>query len=211
MVKRRLVPAQVVRKEIRVKNSLFLASLTPAFRVEEAREFIQQIRAEFPDASHHVPAYLIGTGASVTAHCSDDGEPAGTAGRPALAVLQGSDLGNVAVVVTRYFGGTKLGTGGLVRAYTEAVQLVVGAVPRAHIVEGTLYLLEVPYGLLDQIQYSFEQGGIDIQDREFGSQVILTVFVMDESKDWFLQEIANISSGALEPVFIERKEFLQLV
>ena len=117
-----LSPARAARAEIEVINSRFIASAAPAFSVDEARAFIARIKAEFPDASHHVPVYLIGHGASVTAHCSDDGEPSGTAGRPALAVLQGSGLGDVVVVVTRYFGGTKLGTGGLVRAYSDAVR-----------------------------------------------------------------------------------------
>ena len=93
--------------------------------------FIARIKKEFADASHNVPAYIIGGGNTVTEFCSDDGEPNGTSGKPALAVLRGSGLGDVAVVVTRYFGGTLLGTGGLVKAYTEATQLVVQAVPRA--------------------------------------------------------------------------------
>ncbi len=108
-----------------MSNSRFIAHLAPAASVEEAKAFIDQIRAEYADATHNVPAYVIGYGASVTAHCNDDGEPAGTAGRPILAVLQGSGLGDVVLVVTRYFGGTKLGTGGLVRAYTEAAQAVL--------------------------------------------------------------------------------------
>jgi uncharacterized YigZ family protein len=125
------IPARAARVEIGVVNSRFIASAGPAFSVEEAREFIARVKAEFPDASHHVPVYLVGYGASVTAHCSDAGEPSGTAGRPALAVLQGSGLGDVVVVVTRYFGGTKLGTGGLVRAYSDAVRSVLEVLPRA--------------------------------------------------------------------------------
>ena len=111
------VPAQEMRHEILVVNSRFIATLAPAFSVEQAKAFVRRIRAEYADASHNVPAYVVGFGSSVTAHCNDDGEPPGTAGRPALAVLQGSGLGDAAVVVTRYFGRTRLGTGGLVRAY----------------------------------------------------------------------------------------------
>ncbi len=125
-MKRYRIPARRTRTEIVVVNSRFITTAQPAFSVDEAKAFIQEMKNEFADASHNVPAFLIGYGASVTAHCSDDGEPSGTAGRPALAVLQGSDLGDIVVVVTRYFGGTKLGTGGLVRAYTDAVKSVLG-------------------------------------------------------------------------------------
>ena len=125
------VPAQETHTEIRVRNSRFIATIAPAFTVAEAKLFIAHIRDAYPTASHHVPAFLIGHGATVTAHCSDDGEPAGTAGRPILAILQGSGLGDVVVVVTRYFGGSKLGTGGLVRAYGNAVRAVLDILPRA--------------------------------------------------------------------------------
>src|SRR5512136_3192018 len=122
------VPLNELRRELTISNSRFISTLAPAFSVDEARAFIQRIKAEFPDASHHVPVYLIGHGDTEIAHCSDAGEPSGTAGRPALAVLRGSGLGDVVVVVTRYFGGTKLGTGGLVKEYTESAQMVVNAV-----------------------------------------------------------------------------------
>ena len=130
-MKHYLVPAEEIRREQIVVNSRFIASLAPVFSVDDAKAFITRIKTEFADASHNVPVYLIGHGDSEIAHCTDAGEPSGTAGRPALAVLRGSGLGDVAVVVTRYFGGTKLGTGGLVRAYSEAVRSVVEAVPRA--------------------------------------------------------------------------------
>jgi uncharacterized YigZ family protein len=115
-VKRYLIPAEEIRREIVVINSRFIASLAPAFTVEQAKNYLINIRKEFSDASHHVPAYIIGHYSSEISHCSDAGEPSGSAGRPALAVLRGSGLGDVIVVVTRYFGGTKLGIGGLVRA-----------------------------------------------------------------------------------------------
>ncbi|UCC52815.1 MAG: YigZ family protein, partial [Anaerolineaceae bacterium] len=125
MSRRYPIPAAERRTEIRVSNSRFIVTAAPAFTVEEAKAFIKRIKAEFKDASVNVPAYVIGYGPSVTAHCNDDGEPSGTAGRPMLAVLQGSGLGDIVAVVTRYFGGTKLGTGGLVRAYGDAVKEVL--------------------------------------------------------------------------------------
>ncbi|RPH56726.1 MAG: YigZ family protein, partial [Chloroflexi bacterium] len=103
------IPAKEIRRELLVVNSRFIATLAPVFSVEEAKSFISRIRAEFANASHNVPAFLIGGGNSFSEHCSDDGEPSGTAGRPALAVLRGSGLGDAAIVITRYFGGTLLG------------------------------------------------------------------------------------------------------
>ena len=94
------VPASETRVEAKVSNSRFIATAAPVLSVKEAKAFVARIRQEFADASHNVPVYLIGHGGSVIAHCSDDGEPSGTAGRPALAVLQGSGLGDVAVVDT---------------------------------------------------------------------------------------------------------------
>lgn len=125
------VPATECRAEVTVVNSRFIAIAAPAFSVEEARGVIQRIRNEFPDATHHVPAYLIGYGSSTIEHCNDDGEPAGTAGKPILNVLKGSGIGNIVVVVVRYFGGTKLGTGGLVKAYQQAAKAVLADLPLA--------------------------------------------------------------------------------
>src|ERR671921_1142335 len=93
------------------------------------------IRAEMPDAAHHVYAYIVGHGATTTLGMSDDGEPSGTAGRPVMAVLKGSGLGDVALVITRYFGGTLLGTGGLVRAYGDAAKAVLAILPRTEKIE----------------------------------------------------------------------------
>ena len=122
-----LLPAEEIRRELIVSNSRFIATLAPVTSIDEARHLLPVSGKEFADATHNVPAYILGGGNSVTEYCSDDGEPSGTAGRPALAVLRGSGLGDVSVVVTRYFGGTLLGKGGLVQAYTEATQLVVQA------------------------------------------------------------------------------------
>src|SRR5512133_3857699 len=130
MIRPYSVPLTEIRREHMVVNSKFIATLAPAFSIDEARAFMTRIRREFADATHNVPAYIIGGGNTVTEYFSDDGEPAGTSGKPALTVLRGSGLGDVALVITRYFGGTLLGTGGLVRAYTEAAQSVVNAVER---------------------------------------------------------------------------------
>src|SRR5690349_10933381 len=139
------VPAGHARVEIRVVNSRFIASAGPAATVEAARAFIAAVRAEMPDASHHVHAYIVGHGATTTLGMSDDGEPSGTAGRPVMAVLRGSGLGDVVLVVTRYFGGTLLGIGGLVRAYGDAAKAVLAALPREEKVERRAVVLTLPY------------------------------------------------------------------
>src|SRR5215207_3109157 len=143
------IPLREIRREHVVVNSRFIATLAPVFSIDEARAFIARMKKEFAAASHNVPVYIIGGGNTVTEYFSDDGEPSGTAGRPALAVLRGSGLGDVAVVVTRYFGGTLLGTGGLVKAYTEATQLVAEAVGRGRRIPVHVVMAAIPYNLLE--------------------------------------------------------------
>jgi len=192
-----------MRIEMRVINSRFIATLAPAFSVEEARDFIDRINAEFDDASHNVPVFLIGHGPSVIAHCSDDGEPSGTAGRPALAVLRGSGLGDVAVVVTRYFGGKKLGTGGLVRAYGDAVREVLKVTPLAEKVETHTVLMAVPYALFEQVRLLISEHGGKILDEDFAVDVTVTARFAVDRFPAFQQALRNISSGKLEALVME--------
>ena len=171
-MERYLIPAREVRTEMRVLNSRFIATAAPVFSVEDAKEFVARIRREFADATHNVPAYVVGHGATVTAHCHDDGEPSGTAGRPALAVLQGSGLGDVAVVVTRYFGGTKLGTGGLVRAYGDAVRAVLAVLPRAEKVPTHTVLVAMPYSHYERVRKAVQAHEGQILDEEFAADLL---------------------------------------
>ena len=117
------IPTEKPRLTLEVSNSRFITTVSYVDSVNSARGFLAAVRDEMPDANHHVYAYRIGYGNSVIEGMSDDGEPSGTAGPPVLAVLRGTNIGDVIVIVTRYFGGTKLGTGGLVRAYSEAARL----------------------------------------------------------------------------------------
>ncbi len=183
-------------------NSRFIATLAPAFSVEEARAFILRIRQEFADASHNVPAYLIGGGASVIEHCSDDGEPSGTAGRPALAVLKGSGLGDVAVVVSRYFGGTKLGTGGLVRAYTESVQMVVAAVQRAERIPTMKIMINMPYNWLERLRRLIATFHGEILVEDFAVTVSMTARLPLERYPFFVESVRKASSNSLEVIEI---------
>jgi uncharacterized YigZ family protein len=203
---RQLIPAQEARVEIKVVNSRFIATMAPVFSVDEAKAFIARIKAEFADASHNVPAYLIGHGNSVVAHCHDDGEPSGTAGKPALAVLRGSGLGDVAVVVTRYFGGTKLGTGGLVRAYGDAVREVLAITPRAAKVPTHVVLVETPYHLFEQLRRMLEAHHGQILDEDFGADVMLTArFAVDDLPP-FQDALRELSNGTLGAEIVETNQ-----
>ncbi len=199
---RYLIPAQEARAEITVVNSRFIASAAPAFNVDEARAFIQRIRAEFPDASHHVPCFLVGHGASVTAHCSDAGEPSGTAGRPALAVLQGSGLGDV-VVVTRYFGGTKLGTGGLVRAYSDAVRAVLAVLPRAVKIPTATLMAALPYSYFEPVRLLIASHRGELLDQDFGADVTLSVRFRMEDAAGFQEALRELTRGTVQAEVVE--------
>ena len=200
------IPAQEIRTEIQVLNSRFIATAAPVFSVEEAKEFIARIKGEFSDATHNVPAYVVGHGASVTAHCNDDGEPSGTAGRPALAVLAGSGLGDVAVVVTRYFGGTKLGTGGLVRAYGDAVRAVLDQLPRAEKVPTHTLLIVTPYPFFERVRLAVENHHGQMLDEEFAADVTITArFPVEQVAD-FQAAIQEMSNGRLEAEIVASDE-----
>lgn len=203
-----LIPAEEIRREQTVVNSRFIATLAPVASVEEARVFIVRMREEFSNATHNVPAYIIGGGNSFTEYCSDDGEPAGTAGRPALSVLRGSGLGDVAVVVTRYFGGTLLGKGGLVRAYTESTQMVVNAVRRARRQQVRVAMLALPYNLLERVRILAVKHQGDILDEDFAADVTMTVRFPVEHADRFQADLSELSAGKLRLETIETTEML---
>lgn len=189
------VPAEERKIELIVVNSRFISIVSPVFSIEDAKEFINHIRHEYRDASHHVPAYIIGSGASTIMHCNDDGEPSGTAGRPILAVLKGSKFGDIALVVTRYFGGTKLGTGGLVRAYTEAAQNVLVGMPRAKRILVYKTFFSVTYSHLERIRrlIQFHQG--DVQNEVFASEVSFSASFPVEKFDSFKIGFLELTNG----------------
>ena len=201
-----LVPARKIETEFNDSNSRFITNAGPAFSVEEAQDFISVIKKKYPDASHHVPVYLIGHGASTVAHCSDDGEPSGTAGRPALAVLKGSGLGDIAVVITRYFGGTKLGTGGLVRAYSDSVRLVLEALPLAKKLATTTIMFVIPYALYEGTKLLVYHHGGKMIDEAFGADITLTVSITDECLGGFKSKMVSLTKGKIEFILLEHSD-----
>jgi uncharacterized YigZ family protein len=200
------IPLHEIHREHLVLNSRFIATLAPVFSAEEARAFIARVKKEFADASHNVPAYVIGGGNTVTEYCSDDGEPSGTAGKPALAVLRGSGLGDGAVVVTRYFRGTKLGKGGLVKAYTESTQRVVNEVERGRRVDVQVVMVVAPYNLFEMIRLMVGRNNGEILDEDFTENVTMSLQFPLESFDTFQQELRELSAGKLQAEVIETKE-----
>jgi uncharacterized YigZ family protein len=202
----KLIPARRVETEFIDRNSRFITNAAPAFSVAQAQDFIVCIRDKYPDANHHVPVYLIGHGSATIAHCSDAGEPAGTAGRPALAVLQGSGLGDIVVVITRFFGGTKLGTGGLVRAYSDSMRMVLEAMPLAKKVATTTIMFVVPYALFEPSKLMVNNHDGLIIDQIFGADVTLTVRLINKHLASFKERIVNLAHGRIEFITIEERE-----
>ena len=203
MSNRYAIPAAESRIELRIKNSRFIgrANYTPS--VEAAKAFIAQIKQEEPGYTHAVYAFAIGHGASVTHGMSDAGEPSGTAGRPALAVVKGSALGDVTIVIIRYFGGTKLGTGGLVKAYTEATQLALAALSITEKVEQVTLEISLAYNFYEQSKRLINNHGGQIEAEEFATDVTLQVTFIVEELPAFETEIVDITHGE---VLISRLE-----
>lgn len=192
-----LVPASRFEIDSWVKNSHFISTIGPAFSVAEAKDFISELNQRYADATHNVPAYLIGSGSATIAHASDNGEPSGTAGRPALSVLMGSGLGDTVLVITRYFGGTKLGTGGLVKAYSSAAKDAVEGVPKARKIAALQASLTCPYAIHQSLLRSIKiHQGMHIQE-DFSDQVRLT-FLLPADRFAPLQSAVNeISNGQI--------------
>ena len=190
------VPASRHRVEQVVDRSRFICTIEHTGSVEAAQAFIREISNEFPDATHNCWAYVVGAPGS-TSHIgmSDAGEPHGTAGRPMLTVLLHSGVGDVAAVVTRYFGGTKLGTGGLVRAYGGAVQEALDSLPRAERVERTACEVRVSYADLSAVQQLFPRYEAAVSDETYAEDVRLVLQVPEERMSEFVAAIGNATRG----------------
>ncbi|MBI5825218.1 MAG: YigZ family protein [Chloroflexi bacterium] len=208
MPKPYLVPLTEIRREQIVVNSRFIATLAPAFSIDEARAFMARVKKEFADASHNVPVYVIGGGNTVTEYFSDDGEPGGTSGKPALAVLRGSGLGDTVLVITRYFGGTLLGTGGLVKAYTESAQAVVNAVGRGRRVSVHLALLAIPYNLLERVRLAVARQRGEILGEDFAGDITLTIRLSVDMFEAFQKDLRELSAGRLQAEIVETSEMV---
>lgn len=189
------VPAKVARVENVVVNSRFIATVGNASTVDEARAFIASVRAEMPDATHHVYAFKVGFGGSVVEGVSDDGEPSGTSGPPVLAVVRGSGLGDVVLVVTRYFGGTKLGTGGLVRAYSGAARDVLSVVSTVLKVARVVVGIEFEYVFFEQVRRLLVDFDAEIVDQDFSDRVVVFVRLPEQRVDGLMIALRGLMAG----------------
>jgi uncharacterized YigZ family protein len=197
------VPAKTIRIEYQMSNSRFLTTVGRASTVADARHFIKQIREDMPDASHHVYAFKVGYGANVTEGMSDDGEPTGTSGPPTLAVLRGADVGDVVLVTTRYFGGTKLGTGGLVYAYTNAAKEAIAKLPMEEKVARRLVGVSVDYTFYERLKQLSEQYDGLVENDEFGAQVTRYLRLPEEHIAPFADAIRELTAGQAEVVELD--------
>lgn len=180
--------------EIVEKKSRFIATIRPVKTEAEASAFIEEMKKQYWDARHNCSAFVVGENNRIT-RCSDDGEPSGTAGRPMLEVLLGSGITNIAVVVTRYFGGVLLGTGGLVRAYQGAVQEALSLCTTGTMLTGTYYQIMVSYADAGKIQYFAAEENIDVLDTEYGENVCFRVFLTAEDQSRILAQITDRTAG----------------
>ena len=183
--------------EIVEKKSRFIADVFPVSSEEEAFAHLEEIRKRYWDARHHCWAYVIGRNPA-SERMSDDGEPAGTAGKPILEVIRGRELTNVFVVVTRYFGGTLLGTGGLVRAYTAAASEALSHTEVITRIHGFRMRISTDYTGFGKIQYILAQRGLHTLDTVYTDRVELTVLVPDGEERSLEKELMEGTSGQAE-------------
>lgn len=180
--------------ELVEKKSRFIATIRPVSSEEEAVAFIEEMKKKYYDARHNCSAFVIGSKGELT-RSSDDGEPSGTAGRPMLEVLTGSGIRNIAVVVTRYFGGVLLGTGGLVRAYSGAVKMALEQCETITRRYGVQMLIKTDYNGVGKIQYLLGSKDVVIQDSVYAADVQMTVLVPIEEYDRLCKELVEATNG----------------
>ena len=195
--------------EIIEKKSRFIATVKPVKTEEEAIAFIESLKKKYWNATHNCFAYVIGEHFQVQ-RCSDDGEPSGTAGRPMLDVLLGEEIHDAAVVVTRYFGGTLLGTGGLVRAYQSSTKAGLEASTVITKMHGHRVAIETDYTGLGKIQYILGQRGITILDSEYTDKVLLEVLLPEDVVKKIMEEITEGTNGQAVMEMLEECYFAKV-
>lgn len=190
-----LVPTGYGEDEFTEKKSRFIGRVWPVETEEEALACIQAMKKQHYDATHNCWAYVIRDGAM---RFSDDGEPGGTAGNPMMQVLQKENLYNVCCVVTRYFGGTLLGAGGLVRAYTKGAKIAIEAAGKSMKRVWSVLYIPCPYTFYERVKLEVAAFGGIIRDTQFGSEVELEILVAQPDSKRFLDKIVDMTSGTVE-------------
>ncbi|MGD2114863.1 MAG: YigZ family protein [Acidobacteriota bacterium] len=191
-----LAPAREARAEIRDRGSRFLAVVGPATDERTVQASLEALREELPDATHHCWAARLG--APPLERSSDAGEPAGTAGIPILQVLRGAALSDVVAVVVRWFGGTKLGKGGLARAYAGATREAVEILPRVRKVPAVELAVELPYELIGAVKRLINPPGVELTGEDYGASVRLRLTIHEAERDAFEAALADLRLAAEE-------------
>jgi uncharacterized YigZ family protein len=187
--------AQTLRTKIAVGACRFFASLAPCLTEKEARSFIDRTKEELPGATHHTFAFRLGFGEQMLARCDDAGEPAGTAGPPMMGVLEKAELTNIVLVGTRYFGGVKLGVGGLIRAYRACAE---AGISKARILEKELMStldIHTPYDYLGAVLREVEASEGKAVKFDYGQGVNLKVIVPFRQAQYLPERLASVSQG----------------
>lgn len=180
-----------------IERSRFIAHIRPVDSREEAETFFSRIRAEDKGATHHVPAFVLGDNGELQ-WTSDDGEPQGTAGAPMLQMLVKEELTCVAVIVTRYFGGTKLGTGGLVRAYTSSAKLAIEAAGICRVEEKDILCGRLDYSHFDWLKSMEEKQEFQIREAKYADRVTVTLIVDTEKRKQLEDQLAELTGGGFQ-------------
>ncbi|MHB1315112.1 MAG: YigZ family protein [Christensenellales bacterium] len=189
--------------EIEIKRSRFIGRCVIVKTADEAQLKLESVRKQHYDAAHNCYAYILKDG---TARFSDDGEPSGTAGAPILEALKQNDLVDVLCVVTRYFGGILLGTGGLNRAYTKAVQSAIEAAGAMLLVPCVKYSVSMPYGLFSRLDNIIKANSVQLLEPSYSAEVSFIALMPQKSEDSFLKQIRELSAGMVVPSFIVRED-----
>ncbi|SDL08772.1 uncharacterized protein, YigZ family [Maridesulfovibrio ferrireducens] len=192
------VPKEAQRTESIIKKSKFICDICRVQSKDEAKAFIAAVKKEFPDARHHCSAFIAGPSQTGDMGMSDDGEPQGTAGKPMLQVLQGSGIGDIAAVVTRYFGGILLGTGGLVRAYSGAVQQGLESLEIVMKVPMRIVTLEISYAQEGMLRRMLEGFTAKIEEQTFGTDITFTLIMPSNRVEEFTKTIIEETNGTAE-------------
>lgn len=191
-------PSNTQRFELEIKRSRFLTTVGHIEGVDAGKAFIKDIRGKYPDANHHCWAMVAGSPDDIyKVDQSDDGEPKGTAGKPILNVLLHAGLGHTIVIVTRYFGGVKLGAGGLVRAYTQSTSMALSKLQTRHNYVRYEALVTLPYTLLEPLEYWIQSTNIEISARHFMESVQLTILVPTSELESLESRLTELGGGAI--------------
>jgi len=196
------IPSQSATAEIEIKKSRFIALASRVDSADQAKQELKTAWEAHPQASHIVYAFQVGKRGDIFG-LSDDGEPHGTAGRPVLEVVKGSGISNLLIMVVRYFGGTKLGTGGLVKAYTLAAQELLAVLPTEELIQKRRFFISLPYPLYEPVHKLLQSYGAEIEDENFLTEVSLSGSLPQPETDAAQQALLELSAGKLEMEIID--------